>query len=250
RTSPTNVGMSLVADLAACDLGYLSASGMLERVGHTIHTLDHLERYRGHWFNWYDTQTLKPIEPRYVSTVDSGNLWAALLVLQAGLEELADRPIVAPRLGPGIDDTLRVISAVREQQRAAVPDRGIDTAFSRLGEARSRQPQSSASATLRWLAEIETLTAPFAGVASSEGPVVNEWLASLYQQIGSLHEELSRLTFWKSTAAPIRALLQTGQLDPRIRTKPLAELIATIEDGDGRCTLRDIPPLARETAAG
>ena len=248
RTSPTNVGMGLVADLAACDLGYLCMSEMLERTGRTLETLDRLERHRGHWFNWYDTRTLSPIEPRYVSTVDSGNLWASLLVLQAGLEELADRPIVAPRLGQGIDDTVGAIDAVRKQQDPAVPDRGIDTVFSWIVEARLRRPPSSASATLQWLAEC-MLTAPWASVDSSEGPVVSQWLAYFHEQIDSMHEELSRLTFWKSTAGPIRALLQTGQLDARIRTKDLAELMAAVDARDGCCTLRELPPFAREVAA-
>ena len=72
HTSPTNIGMSLLADLSACDLGYLPATSFLHRAAHTFDTLKQLKRYRGHFFNWYDTRTLEPAEPRYVSSVDSG----------------------------------------------------------------------------------------------------------------------------------------------------------------------------------
>ena len=73
-----------------------------------------LERYRGHFYNWYDTQTLQPLQPMYVSTVDSGNLAAHLLTLRAGLLALPDQPIFATRVFDGLADTLGVL---RESQR-------------------------------------------------------------------------------------------------------------------------------------
>ncbi len=76
RTSPTNIGMALLADLAAYDFGYCSAAQLLQRTQRTFATLSRLERYRGHFFNWYDTRSLAPLHPRYVSMVDSGNLAA------------------------------------------------------------------------------------------------------------------------------------------------------------------------------
>ncbi|MFI5197049.1 MAG: GH36-type glycosyl hydrolase domain-containing protein [Thermoanaerobaculia bacterium] len=89
RTSPTNVGLSLLADLAAHDFGWLDGEGLLARVGKTLGAVESLERWRGHVLNWHDTRSLEPLEPRYVSTVDSGNLAACLLVLAQGLKELA-----------------------------------------------------------------------------------------------------------------------------------------------------------------
>src|SRR5204863_5975001 len=93
RTSPTNIGLSLAANLAAHDFGYVSLARVLDRTELTLATLEKLERYRGHYFNWYDTRSLKPLEPRYVSTVDSGNLFAGLLVLRQGLLEKARVPL-------------------------------------------------------------------------------------------------------------------------------------------------------------
>jgi cyclic beta-1,2-glucan synthetase len=91
RTSPTNIGMLLVSQLAAYDLGYLGREALASWAANTLDTLEKLERFRGHIYNWYDTRTLEPLEPRYVSTVDSGNMAGALLTLAAGCEEAAAR---------------------------------------------------------------------------------------------------------------------------------------------------------------
>ncbi|MEO6349255.1 MAG: hypothetical protein ABIP53_01250, partial [Candidatus Limnocylindrales bacterium] len=79
RTSPTNIGLQLLSTLAAYDFGYLSASGVVDRLEPTFATLMSLPRYRGHFYNWYDTRTLSPLIPTYVSSVDSGNLAGYLI---------------------------------------------------------------------------------------------------------------------------------------------------------------------------
>jgi cyclic beta-1,2-glucan synthetase len=96
RTSPTNIGMGLLATLAAHDLGFIEHDELASRVGAALTTMEGLERHEGHLLNWYDTRTLAPLPPSYVSTVDSGNLAASLMTLaeglrQAGLPELARR---------------------------------------------------------------------------------------------------------------------------------------------------------------
>ncbi|MDA0738473.1 MAG: cyclic beta 1-2 glucan synthetase [Nitrospirae bacterium] len=110
RTSPTNIGMSLLANLGAYDFGYLSTGEFLRRTGHTLATMEKLERYRGHLYNWYDTRTLKPLRPLYVSSVDSGNLAGSLLTLQAGLAELKDQPVLSSCPFRGLQDTLQVLA--------------------------------------------------------------------------------------------------------------------------------------------
>ena len=97
RTSPTNIGLSLLANLAAYDFGYIPIIDVIERTTRTLATLDKLHRHRGHFYNWYDTRTLEPLQPRYISTVDSGNLAGHLLTLAAGLDELASN-IAAERV--------------------------------------------------------------------------------------------------------------------------------------------------------
>jgi cyclic beta-1,2-glucan synthetase len=87
RTSPTNIGMGLLATLAAHDLGFIDTDLLAARVGATLTTVEGLERHEGHLLNWYDTRSLAAMSPRYVSTVDSGNLAAALMALAEGLRE-------------------------------------------------------------------------------------------------------------------------------------------------------------------
>ncbi|MBT9539288.1 MAG: cyclic beta 1-2 glucan synthetase [Thiobacillus sp.] len=110
RTSPTNMGMSLLADLAAYDFGYLTAGESLQRIGNTLASMEQLERYRGHFYNWYDTRTLQPLHPQYVSSVDSGNLAGCLLTLQAGLTELKNQPVLSTNAFQGLQDTLQVLA--------------------------------------------------------------------------------------------------------------------------------------------
>ena len=109
RTSPTNMGMALLANLSAYDFGYLPLGGLIERTANTLRTMERLERYHGHFYNWYDTQSLQPLLPMYVSTVDSGNLGGHLLTLQPGLLALPDQPILAVRWLEGLVDTFGVL---------------------------------------------------------------------------------------------------------------------------------------------
>ena len=76
RTSPTNIGLWLLGVLAAYDFGYVACDDAVRRVGETLSTIEGLERHEGHFLNWYDIEKRAPYEPRYVSTVDSGNLLA------------------------------------------------------------------------------------------------------------------------------------------------------------------------------
>ena len=118
RTSPTNIGMGLIASLAAWDFGYLSMSQLIERLDRALKTMRKLERHHGHFYNWYDTRTLQPLQPLYISTVDNGNLSGLLLTLRAGLLELADKPRPAPAAFAGLADTL---SLLEESVRSADP---------------------------------------------------------------------------------------------------------------------------------
>lgn len=110
RTSPTNIGMSLLANLAAYDFGYISIKELLRLTSNTLATMQKLERYRGHFYNWYDTKTLQPLYPQYVSSVDSGNLAGCLLTLQAGLAELKNQPVLLNNIFQGLQDTFHIFS--------------------------------------------------------------------------------------------------------------------------------------------
>ncbi|HEV7231489.1 MAG TPA: glucoamylase family protein [Bacteroidia bacterium] len=109
RTSPTNIGLSLLAGAAACDFGYITASQLVERTAKTIGTMRKMERFRGHFYNWYDTESLTPLLPKYISTVDSGNLAGHLLVLRQKLLALPQQTPPVRRLFKGLRDALRIL---------------------------------------------------------------------------------------------------------------------------------------------
>jgi cyclic beta-1,2-glucan synthetase len=122
RTSPTNIGLSLLSALAARDFGYATTSRLLENVSRTFGTLEKLERYKGHFYNWYDTETLNPLYPKYVSTVDSGNLVGHLLTLRQGLFEIPKQKISSDKVWDGLHDTIRIIANSLEEK--SKPDFG------------------------------------------------------------------------------------------------------------------------------
>ena len=93
----------------AHDLGYLSLGGLAERLEKTFDTLEQLEKHWGHLYNWYETRTLRPLPPAYISTVDSGNLLGCLLTLKQGLIEKIREPVLGPAVADGLLDTFLLI---------------------------------------------------------------------------------------------------------------------------------------------
>jgi len=178
RTSPTNIGLSLLANLSAWDFGYLQQGAVAERTALAFGTLDQLPRHRGHFLNWYDTETLAPLPPRYVSTVDSGNLAGHLLTLRQGLLALVDAPVLAPHTFDGLADTLGVLD--EERQRLRPGDAPLAEALNhlrqRLVATRADLPRGAAEA----LARLQEL----AGLADT---VLAQWPAPVSPQDGDLH---------------------------------------------------------------
>jgi cyclic beta-1,2-glucan synthetase len=109
RTSPTNIGLGLLSILSAHDLGFIRTAELIDRLERALTTVEGLERYEGHLLNWYDTQSLAPLHPRYVSTVDSGNLAGALLTVSEGLRRVAREPQSPADLIAGIADTAELL---------------------------------------------------------------------------------------------------------------------------------------------
>lgn len=114
RTSPTNIGMLLMSSAAAWDLGYLGRSELLARGWNVMETLARMERYRGHFYNWYETLHLRPLEPRYVSTVDSGNLGVGLIAFAETLREAGAGRQLEPQRWEGLRD---LAALMRESAR-------------------------------------------------------------------------------------------------------------------------------------
>lgn len=109
RTSPTNIGMMALSALSAWRMGHLGSPEFALRMELMLDSIERLEKWHGHLLNWYDTTSLIPLEPRYVSTVDSGNLAVCLVVLASGCREIASRPIFDQNRLVGFADCLALL---------------------------------------------------------------------------------------------------------------------------------------------
>lgn len=116
RTSPTNIGLSLLSNLSACSFGYITTGQFIGRTTKTINTMEKMERYKGHFYNWYDTRSLNPLMPKYISTVDSGNFIAHLLVLRQGLLVIPQQKIPGLKLFEGLRNTLFLLAGTLEEK--------------------------------------------------------------------------------------------------------------------------------------
>ena len=115
RTSPTNLGLYLLSTTVAHDFGWIGILDMAKRLEDTIETMDNLRRFRGHFFNWYDTRDLRPLDPVYVSTVDSGNLAGHLIAVAQACREFMHRPLFGPEILEGMRDALQLLLESEEQ---------------------------------------------------------------------------------------------------------------------------------------
>ena len=113
RVSPTNIGFLLNARQVACEFGYLTVPEFAEQTLRTLATVSSLKKHRGHVLNWYDTRTLQPLAPLFVSSVDSGNLLASLWTLQQGCLAQLRQPVLQPCLAEGFLDYLRELTEAR-----------------------------------------------------------------------------------------------------------------------------------------
>ncbi len=192
RTSPTNMGLALLANLSAHDFGFISAGQLIERTANALNTMSKLERDRGHFYNWYDTQSLKPLAPLYISTVDSGNLAGHLLTLRSGLLELSGQKILGPEMFDGINDTLRVLAEVTGE---AAPARLAKIQYDVEAVCRSR-PTTLDAARLcldRLATSTEELTADY---VAEPGEQARWWAQALARQCRDALNDLIFLAPW------------------------------------------------------
>ncbi|MDE1150307.1 MAG: glucoamylase family protein [Azospirillaceae bacterium] len=132
RTSPTNIGLYLLSVASARDFGWLGSLEAVERLEATLASMGNLARFRGHFYNWYDTRDLRPLDPPYVSSVDSGNLAGHLIALANALADWRRRPLEDCRRLAGIADALDV--AAEEAQRLDAGKRDPTAAWHHLGD--------------------------------------------------------------------------------------------------------------------
>ena len=253
RTSPTNVAMALLSDLAACDFGWCSVSRLAGRVSRAFDTLGCMERHRGHLFNWYDIHTLAPLPPKYVSTVDSGNLVGSLMVLAGGLEELRDAAVPPPRLFDGLDDTWRILAESLDATSAG-RDRHPDvaTCWRRLHDDMRREPVTVARAAVVLTRVVADGTAARAGVAHADADC-RWWSDALMQSAGDHLADLQYLAPWTTLPPPPEHFWQRVAAQSNPRANLLRETLARLDGTPTLADIADIPhtvlPLVEEVAA-
>jgi cyclic beta-1,2-glucan synthetase len=217
RTSPTNIGLSLLASLAAYDFGYITAGEMIGRTGRTLASMEKLQRYRGHLFNWYDTRTLEPLRPLYVSTVDSGNLAGHLLTLALGLNQMAEQKLFHPTVFSGLIATLDVcVDAARggpSAQAGGAVARATPEVLAKL--ARCQELLRNVPPTLSSMRmALERLSAGAAEitaeVGSSPAGELRWWADAFLSQCRFALEELNHLAPWIELPPPPQDLWSLG----------------------------------------
>jgi cyclic beta-1,2-glucan synthetase len=229
RTSPTNMGLALLANLSAYDFGYILAGQLIARTADAFHTMEALERHRGHFYNWYDTQSLKPLQPAYISTVDSGNLAGHLLTLRPGLLALPDHKILGARLFDGLSDTLRIlVDVAKETAPAQLVQLQED-----LVSASASGPTSLVAARL-YLGQLAASAAEVVGSLDADPESQAMWWAHAFaRQCQDALDELTFLAPWTSLTTSQNRLRDFCGIDKIPTLRELArrevELLPAIE---------------------
>ena len=211
RTSPTNIGLWLTSALAARDFGYLTPDDFWRRCSQTMTTLDRLERHQGHLLNWYDIQTLNPLTPRYVSTVDSGNLLACLWVLEQGCHDTLRAPVLGHQCLRGLSDTLSVLRDVC----------GTDTPVSLQLNSLRRLLRGKHDA-YGLIGRLRLAVAPLQQLREIQGnEEVSYWASRLDYELKSWAETVELYLKWMETLAraPEATLLVLGEHVGRLRRR-------------------------------
>ncbi len=184
RVSPTNLGLLLNARQVACELGYLTVPELTEQTQRTLATLSGLTKYRGHLLNWYDTRTLEPLSPQFVSSVDNGNLLASLWTLEQGCLSRLQEPLLQPCLAEGVADDLCALADLGVLSRRQV--------FQYERKLKSREWLSSA------LALRETIAAEMRPVSKSKRQAEIEWFRNeTLNRLEAIHRLVSSYSPWK-----------------------------------------------------
>lgn len=235
RTSPTNIGLSLLSNLAAYDFGYVSMGKMFNRTEKTLNTMNGMEKYRGHFYNWYDTQSLKPLGPRYISSVDSGNLAGHLLVLRSGLMEMRGNKIVLLKIFDGLSDTLNVLDeSIVELKASKIGDvSGIIQGVSKRIEYFRENIKSPPA----YLSEIHTLLRQFStdiskvlsGLDRAHFGKIKKWARAFEGQCYDYLQDLSFIAPWILLSPEIPGMWDKGDEQQRQRLARLREKLRYLD---------------------
>lgn len=244
RTSPTNIGMYYLSTVAARDLGWIGLTDATERMVATMRTQIRLDRYRGHLYNWYDTQTTLPLQPRYVSSVDSGNLAGHLIALANACVDLAKLDPRADGVRTGVHDALDCLA---ETPASVVLDlTAVRAAVDAVPAPRTDGPVAAEAArpapeaeTAAWQQVLHAL----AGVRAQLGPAdaaASDWIRAVE---GSVHSRLRDLALNPDEIAHLRMRLAWLEAEAR-REVEVMDFSFLID------TRRELLSIGYDTAAG
>ncbi len=274
RTSPTNIGLLLLSTCAARDFGYVGLFETVERLELSFATLRKLEKFRGHFFNWYDTQTLAPLNPQYISTVDSGNLAGHLIAVKQAALELSEQKLFDAQWLQGLADTLSLlreeakrIGTVKDRTQVVTVkqlNREIEACVTLVAAMQDRPEDLSRWATFfdeltRRANEVEDIAH---ALEQEQGADTTEsfaefhfWIAALLTQTRAARRDFNTLIAWNTA--------QLGHLTPLIEhaapqfvtrwqqiTATLSR-VPTVSEIDEHCTrtLAEIEALAADLAS-
>lgn len=246
RTSPTNIGLLLLATSSAHRLGYVSTLELVERQELTFFTLSKLRRMQGHFFNWYDTKTLEPLIPEYVSTVDSGNLAGHLIAIKQGSIEVPDEKLFGPHLIHGLADTIDPLlqeatnlGSVR-QRTEVVTVRQLRDEIGACRELLNHNPGNDLSA---WCALIDSLSRRALDIddivmalAHEHGEIsfkeLRWWVGAFKHQVTCLQRDTESLTTWGRLLPELKQAIGASE-----EWAPIVKLLQEVP------TLAEVPQL-------
>ncbi len=227
RTSPTNIGLQLLATVSAYDLGFLTAEDMTERLERVMQSLGRMDRFQGHFYNWYDLRELRVLEPGYISTVDSGNLAGHLIALRHACFAIADDPVFDGRTWRALETAL----TLAEERLGGIAEEKLGAARAALAAAVDAATPSvlpdRVAPALQQARDAVEAAAPAPGAADAATEWI-DWALRLIAQhapgladlnlpplVGRDGRSLTRSETWRSLAArsPAAADLMT-----RLRT--------------------------------
>jgi cyclic beta-1,2-glucan synthetase len=213
RTSPTNIGLYLLSIVVARDFGWQGTFDTLGRLEATVATMGRLERFRGHFYNWYNTQDLRALEPKYVSSVDSGNLAGHLIALGNACRAMAAGPVFDLSWVEGLKDTLDLIA---ESLRAVTLGAGQSKLPAALDEFAGllARPPGEASAIVLLIDELVRRADAIAEIAKDPtnertGDVLI-WAEALRASIHSHRHDFETLLPWAGIITRNPALFARG----------------------------------------
>jgi cyclic beta-1,2-glucan synthetase len=229
RTSPTNLGLYLLSAATARDFGWTGSTEATERLEATLTTMSGLARFRGHFYNWYDTSDLRPLDPQYISAVDSGNLAGHLIALANACREWRSVPLTEAQRLAGIRDAFDL---AREEARRlddghrtqTVTWRQLDDAFAALGASLERTHIGGEDLGQRLTAlavQAETTTDIARALASERGDDIGAdmlfWATATQRSIESHRRDLGQ-----SSDAVTASQIRLSTLEDTARSMALA----------------------------